>query len=160
MLYAATLPRMSRTSGNARGSKPVNTSTSDPAPRRSATAASNASASASGSARGGTGARPQQVVAARRDADQVWRHGHGQRHLLGGDLPHQLAANREVRVAQPAGLAGGQPLGEPVGPAAPAPGAVTQALVAGPVGIWIPEAFGKTVTQRDEGADFRHRVPH
>ena len=55
----------------------------------------------------GIGARPQQVVAARRDADQVGRHGHGQRHLLGGDLPHHLAANREVRVAKPAGLAGG-----------------------------------------------------
>ena len=48
----------------------------------------------------GIGARPEQVVAACRDADQVGHHGNGERHLLGGDLPHQLAANREVRVAK------------------------------------------------------------
>src|SRR5262249_28038314 len=70
-------------------------------------------------------------------------------HLVVRDLAQQSAANSEVRVAQ-AGTAGGQPPGEPVGPAA----------VAAAVGVRVTDAFGEAVAQRDERAGSRHRVPH
>jgi hypothetical protein len=71
----------------------VNSITWLPAARRSATARSKVAARASG-----VDPRPEQVVAAGRDADQVGRERHGDRHLLVDDLAEYLAADREVRI--------------------------------------------------------------
>ena len=121
-------------------------------PRRSATAASNASASASGSARGRSRSLPPAAMLTRSGAMAM-----ASGHLVGGDLRDHLAAHREVRVAQC--RAGRRRAARRTCRRRPAP-RCTPAPVTGPVGVRIPEAFGKTVPQRDEGADFRHRVPH
>jgi hypothetical protein len=88
-------------------------------------------------------AGPQDVVAAARDADQGRRHGHRGRHLLGHDLPQQLAAHRKVGVPH-VRVFGRQQARQPVGPAAePA------------VGRGIVQAFGEAVADRDEGRSTR-----
>jgi hypothetical protein len=97
----------------------------------------------------GIGPGPEQVVAAGGEADQIRRHRDRKGHLVVRYLPQQPAADREVGVTQ-ARAAGGQPLGEPVGPAA----------AAAAVGVRVADAFGEAVAQRDEGAGPRHRVPH
>jgi hypothetical protein len=91
-----------------------------------------------GGQRVGIGARPQDVVAAGGQADQVGRHLDGPRDLLGGDLPQQLPAHRQIGVAQ-SGLMGRHHVGEAVGPAAVA--AVRQPVV---------QALGKAVAQGGE----------
>jgi hypothetical protein len=80
-------------------------------------------------------ARAQDVVAARRDADQVRPELDRPRHLLRRDLAQQLAANSQVGVAQ-TGLFRGQQIGEPVRPAA-----VSAA------GCAIVQALGEAVAQ-------------
>jgi hypothetical protein len=83
--------------------------------------------------------RPQDVVAARGDADQIGRHLDRPRHLLLRYLAQQLAAYGQVGVPQ-AGLVHGQLVGEPVGPA---PESVT-------VGQAVVQAFGEAVTDGDK----------
>ena len=83
--------------------------------------------------------RAQQVVTAAGDRDKAGRHRRRRGHLLGHDLPQQLAADRQVRVAEPRVLNGEQP-GEPVGPAAEA--AARHGIV---------EAFGEAVANRHKG---------
>ena len=67
----------------------------------------------------GVGTRPEQVVAARGQADQVGPHGHGRGHLVLDHLGQHLAADGQVGVAQ-ARRAGRHPLGGAVRPAPPA----------------------------------------
>jgi hypothetical protein len=83
--------------------------------------------------------RAQQVIAAAGDRDEAGRHRRRRGHLLGDDLPQQLAADRQVRVTQPRVLDGEQP-GCPVGPAAET--AARRGIV---------EALGETVANRHEG---------
>jgi hypothetical protein len=85
------------------------------------------------------GAWPQDVVAARGDADQVGRHLYRPRRLLLRYLAQQFSAYGQVGVPQ-AGLVHGQVAGEPVGPA---PESVT-------VGQAVVQAFGEAVTDGDK----------
>jgi hypothetical protein len=63
------------------------------------------------------GARPDHVVSAGRDRDQVGAQGHGRFDLLIDDLPDEFAAHGEVRVREVARLAA-EHLGDAVSPAA------------------------------------------
>ncbi len=68
-------------------------------------------------------------------------------HLVVRDLPQCLAPDSQVGVAQ-AGLAGGEPFGEPVGPAAvPTVGRGE-----------VVEPFGEAVPERDIGANLHGHV--
>jgi len=86
----------------------------------------------------GVAGEPDDVVATGRERDQVRAQPLGHRYLVRDDLVQQLAAHGEVGVAQP-GLVLGQPLGDPVGPAA-----------RGPVRSPVVQAFGEAVPDRDE----------
>ncbi len=93
----------------------------------------------------GVAARPQQVVAAGAEADQVWLQLDRHRHLVPHDLVDQLAAHREVGVPE-AGLQRGEALGHPVGPAPEVP-----------VRTGVVEPLGEAVADRDVGGVGPHR---
>ena len=79
-------------------------------------------------------AGPQQVIAARRDADQLGCHRDGRGQLLIDDLAEQLAAHSQVRVAQLA-AATVQVLGEAIRPAEVA---ARRARIVQPLGEAVP----------------------
>src|SRR5581483_9231330 len=83
----------------------------------------------------------QEVVSASGDTDHVGGHGDRRLDLLGDYVPHQIAADREVRVTE-AGNLGGQCHGDAVGPA--------DRLS---VRAEVVEPFGKAVTEGYERGD-------
>ena len=92
------------------------------------------------------GTPSQDVVPARRQADQAGCQFDGARQLLGHDLAQQLSADGQVGVPEPGPLRGQDP-GHPVGPA-PEPAA----------GIGVLEPLGKAVTDRHERVDSGHQI--
>ncbi len=80
------------------------------------------------------------------ERDQVRAQPLGHRELVGDDLVEQLAAHGEVGVAKP-GAVLGQPLGDPVGPAA-----------RGTVRPPVVQTLGEAVADRDEAVPGAQRA--
>ena len=92
----------------------------------------------------GVAGEPDDVVAARAEGDEVGAQALGHRDLVLDDLVEHLPAHGEVGVAE-AGLVGGQPLGDAVGPAA-----------GRAVGAPVVKALGEAVADRHEGPPAAH----
>ena len=116
---------------------PVNTTTVAPSRLSRTTASSNCAAIV---VRIGAGA--DDVVAARREGDQVGLELERRLDLVGDDLGDELAAHREVRVGEVVDLLR-QHLGDAVGPAA---------VAVGRGGLGVADALGERVAERDVAA--------